>query len=152
MRKLWPRCSYFLFNTYQGLAPLFLNGTDVLLYSREGTTQGDPLAMLFYGVSLMPLIRELRNPSCNTQCWYADDSGSIGELRNVYLWLQHLVKEGPKYGYFPEPDKSYLIIKESFREEAQHLYRASVSGFLYWRSYGERDICEGKCYRVGEVY
>ena len=57
-RILWPRCSKFPFNTYRGFASLFVAGADEVLCSREGTTQGDRLAMFFYGVSLLPLIRK----------------------------------------------------------------------------------------------
>ena len=62
-RILWPRCSRFLFNIYRGFASLFVGGVDEVIYSREGTTQGDPLVMFFYGVSLFPLIRKLKNPN-----------------------------------------------------------------------------------------
>ena len=61
-RILWPRCSRFLFNTYRGFTSLFVAAADEVIYSREGTTQGDPLAMFFYGVTLLPLIRKLKNP------------------------------------------------------------------------------------------
>ena len=53
-RILWPRCSKLLFSTYRGFASLFVAGADEVTYSREGTTQGDPLAMFVYGVSLLP--------------------------------------------------------------------------------------------------
>ena len=39
------RCSRFLFNTYRGFASLFIAGADEVIYSKEGTTQADPLAM-----------------------------------------------------------------------------------------------------------
>jgi len=35
-RILWPRCSHFLFNTYQGYARLFVQGSDQVLLSKEG--------------------------------------------------------------------------------------------------------------------
>ena len=57
-RILWPRYSRFHFITYRGFASLFIPGADEVIYSRERTTQGDPLAMFFYGVSLLPLIRK----------------------------------------------------------------------------------------------
>ena len=44
-RIFWPLCSRFLFNLYSGYAPLNIAGSTELLFSSEGTTQGDPLAM-----------------------------------------------------------------------------------------------------------
>ncbi len=42
VRILWPRCSRFLFNTYRGHAALFMCDQSAPLWSRQGTTQGDP--------------------------------------------------------------------------------------------------------------
>ena len=103
-RILWPR---FLFNTYRGFASLFVAGADEVLYSREGTTQGDALAMFFYGVSLLPLIRKLRDPNNVLQSWYADDSAAIAKLEKLEIWLKNLIEEGPAFGYFPEPSRVY---------------------------------------------
>ena len=100
-RILWPRCSRFLFNNYRGYAPLIVAGMTVLLFSSEGTTQGDPLAMFFYGVSLMPLIDSLKDRDKYLQTWYADDSGALGALENLVEWLSSLTEYGPKYGYYP---------------------------------------------------
>ena len=55
-RTLWSRASTFLYNSYQESSKLVLSNTDVFIRSEEGTTQGDPLSMLFYGVALLPLI------------------------------------------------------------------------------------------------
>ena len=121
-RILWPRCSRFLFNTYRGYAPLIVAGTTELLFSSEGTTQGDPLAMLFYGVSLMPLIESLKGRDKYLQTWYADDSGALGALENLVEWLSSLTEKGPKYGYYPEPSKSYLVVHPNFVEKAHQLF------------------------------
>ena len=77
----------FLFNTYRGYAPLIVAGATDFLFSSEGTTQGDPLPMLFYGVSLMPLIESLKDRDKYLETWYADDSGALGALENLVEWL-----------------------------------------------------------------
>ena len=43
VRVLWPHCSRFVFNTYQGWATLVVRNSDVNLFSMEGITRG-PLA------------------------------------------------------------------------------------------------------------
>ena len=36
------------------------DGSDYFLHNKDGVTQRDPLAMIAYGVGVLPLIRELR--------------------------------------------------------------------------------------------
>ena len=110
------------FNTYRGYAPLIVAGTTELLFSSEGTTQGDPLAMLFYGVSLMPLIESLKDRDKYLQTWYADDSGALGALENLVEWLSTLTENGPKYGYYPEPSKNCLVVHPNLVEKAHQLF------------------------------
>ena len=52
------------------------DGSGHFLHSKEGVTQGDPLAMIAYGIGVLPLIRDLRiaHPRV-TQTWYAYDAG-----------------------------------------------------------------------------
>eukprot|EP00820_Chromera_velia_P029634 Cvel_12519.t1-p1 / transcript=Cvel_12519.t1 / gene=Cvel_12519 / organism=Chromera_velia_CCMP2878 / gene_product=hypothetical protein / transcript_product=hypothetical protein / location=Cvel_scaffold821:64142-64770(+) / protein_length=209 / sequence_SO=supercontig / SO=protein_coding / is_pseudo=false len=61
-RILWPRASTFLFNCYRGDAELFLRGTHgtTTISSREGWTQGDPMSMAGYAITILPLVRALR--------------------------------------------------------------------------------------------
>ncbi|KAI5747329.1 hypothetical protein M8J77_013571 [Diaphorina citri] len=121
VRILWPRCCRFLFNTYRGFSIIMFRNSDETLLSMEGTTQGDPLAMLFYGIGVMPLIKKLMSPDW-VQNWYADDSACIGKLSMIRKWIDLLRIEGPKYGYYPEPNKSFLVIKPQFLEEASLLF------------------------------
>ena len=53
--ECWFRCSCFLFNTYQGHAKLFVHGSDQFLLSKEGVTEGDPLSMILYAVTVLSL-------------------------------------------------------------------------------------------------
>ena len=43
------------------------------------------------------------------QVLFADDSSEAGKLETVLAWVKALVKEGPKYGYYPELSKSVLV-------------------------------------------
>ena len=121
-RILWPRCSRFLFNTHRGFASLLVAGADELIYSREGTTQGDPMAMFFYGVSLLPLIRKSMDLNNVLQSWYADDFAAIAKLKELEIWLKNLIEEGLAFSYFPEPSKSFLIVDKQYAEEAHHIF------------------------------
>ena len=125
-RVLWPRCSRFLFNVYRGFSVIVFRGVTPnavrILFSREGTTQGCPLAMLAYAIGILPLIRLLKDPSQHIQSWYADDSACSGFLRCIRNWFDRLLAEGPSYGYFAEPSKSTLVVKEENMEEARILF------------------------------
>jgi len=122
VRILWPRCARFLFNTYRGFSPLIIQGTNTILYSQEGVTQGDPLSMLLYGVATIPLIDNLNSHREVVQNWYADDASAVGDLDHVKSWFMELMRKGPAFGYFPEPRKSYLIVSTSFKERAQKTF------------------------------
>ena len=55
----------FTFNCYRHWATLVVRDTGDrsghFLHSKEGVTQGEPLAMIAYGIGVFPLIRELRD-------------------------------------------------------------------------------------------
>ena len=45
---------------------------------------------------------------------YADDFTAAGSVRSLRSWWSTLCELGPKFGYYPEPSKSWLIVKPSF--------------------------------------
>ena len=49
-----------MLNTYRQPAELYIANSDEIIYSQEGTTQGDTSAMGMYACSLMPLVSSLR--------------------------------------------------------------------------------------------
>ena len=95
-----PIIALYAINTYKNPARLFVVGGHELL-SAEGTTQGDPLSMAFYGISLVPLMPKLNEASEAVQCWLADDA---------------------KFGYFPKATKCWLIVKPDKFEEAKSAF------------------------------
>ena len=76
--------------------------------------------MVLYGIALAPLI----DPLCNTepdlvQPFFADDGALCGPSQAVG-WAMHFLQEhGPTHGYFPEPEKSYIICRDSHLAVAQ---------------------------------
>ena len=92
------------------------------LYSKEGVTQGDPLSLAFYAISVLPLIRALKDTRSWTQAWYADDASCASELHRLLRWFERLMDLGPDFGYFPEPLKSYVVVEETDLAEANALF------------------------------
>ena len=125
-RVLWPRCSRFLFNSYRGHAVILLKGSSsgklLCIHSQEGTTQGCPLAMFMYAIGVLPLISRLKNPERHKQNWYADDSACAAPLAHIREWLVQLLEIGPSYGYFAEPSKSIVVVKEQHLQDARAIF------------------------------
>ena len=80
---VWHECpsgAQFTFNFYRHWDTLVVwdmgDGSGHFLHSKEGVTQGGPLAMIAYCIGVLPLIRELLGAHPRvTQPWYADDAG-----------------------------------------------------------------------------
>ncbi len=87
IRRTCPTIARILINSYRNSTELLMNRDS--LWSQEGTTQGDPLAMAMYGLASVPLIRKL----CK-QVWYADDSAAIGPLNKVKDWWKIRTRPG----------------------------------------------------------
>eukprot|EP00978_Attheya_sp_CCMP212_P041254 scaffold234298_cov35-Attheya_sp.AAC.1 len=81
--------------------------------SQEGVTQGDPMAMVAYGLMLLPLIKLLKKEHpYASQPWYADDTGAGGSFTAIRKQCESLQKLGPARGYYPEPSKSIPVVRE----------------------------------------
>lgn len=87
-----------------------MDGTS--LFSQEGTTQGDPLAMPMYALALLPLIKQVNPDLAVTQVWFADDATAAGSISKLRAWWNALVTFGPDFGYHVNPSKTHLITKE----------------------------------------
>ena len=58
VRHEWPSGVQFMFNCYRHWSTLVVqekgDRSGHLLHSKKGVTQGDPLAMIAYGISILP--------------------------------------------------------------------------------------------------
>lgn len=99
------------------------------MLSREGTTQGDPLAMAWYSLSTTVLINSLRAKFSKVkQVWLADDASAAGKIEKLKKWYDELIKEGEKFGYHVNRSKSWLIVKDDVTEqEAKKEFGDSVN-------------------------
>jgi hypothetical protein len=152
VRHGWAAGAQFAFNCYWHSATLILRRPGrpdcYTLQSREGVTQGDPLAMVIYGLALTPLSLDLS--TCHPrvlQPWYADDAAMEGRASNVAAAMASLIQAGSARGYFPSPEKSIMLVRpadqaaaKSHLEDFQFTYQAGVrylGSFLGTKS--ERD-------------
>ena len=120
IRTICPSLATVLINTYREDVPLYIDGQT--LFSQEGTTQGDPLAMAMYALAVTPLINKLQDPNVK-QVWFADDASASARLHSLRNWWDALLKHGTAYGYFPNAEKSWIIVKEGNLEEAKEIFQ-----------------------------
>lgn len=133
-RILCPEVATYLINTYRVPSSLLIRGeknTGEVIWSYEGTVQGDNLGMHFYCLATVPIIQTLHHhleppvPPNQTvapksdlkQCWLADDASAVGTFRSIRKWFDKLMEIGYQYGYFVNQSKTWLIVKkvEDFR-------------------------------------
>ena len=94
----WPSRAQFSFNCYRHWATLVIRAGDGMvhfLHRKKGATQGDRLAMITYGLGILPLIRDLRtvHPAV-TKSWYDDDTGAGGTFNGICRSLDDLIVRG----------------------------------------------------------
>ena len=93
VQLLCPSIATVLINTYRDNAQLFVD--DETLFSREGTTQGDPLSMPFYALATIPLIKSCKIEELLGEVWFADDATGCGSLHALRQWWDSVTTYGP---------------------------------------------------------
>ena len=86
IQYICPPFSKILINTYRNPARLIISGGEELR-SQEGTTQGDNLAMSFYGLATSVLLHKLK---------LADDVMGAGLIRDLREWWDNVIVEGKR--------------------------------------------------------
>ena len=120
-----PALAIVLDNCYRMPSRLIVPGGGELL-SKEGTTQGDPLGMAMFALSLVPLMLKL-NEICESlaQVWFADDASGAGSFKGLRQWWDALSTLGPSFGYHPKASKACLVIHPDDEEAAQAVFGAA---------------------------
>ena len=121
--NLCPTIGTILVNTYRSDPCLFIDGETIM--SKEGTTQGDPLAMAMYAIATIPLIKQLKVSTEVEQVWYADDLAAGGKVEKLRKWWDKILEMGPDYGYYANSSKTWLLVKEDTYEEAMQVFVAT---------------------------
>ena len=49
--------------------------------------------------------------------------GGGAKLRKIREWWDRVVENGPKYGYFPKAEKSWLVVKAEVEQEAIEIFK-----------------------------
>ena len=125
IQVLCPIFSTYVTNCYRVPARLFVIG-GVELKSNEGTTQGDPIGMAVYAIGITPLLDIMLSTIAeihDQMAAFADDVTSVGKLLSLKKWWVEITSIGPHFGYFPQPTKSWLIVKEEYLDVAKDLFR-----------------------------
>ena len=112
------------------------DGSGHFLHSKEEVTQGDPLAMIVYGIGVLPLIRELWGDHPHvTQLCYSDDAGAGGKFIHILVYLWYLQVQGLPRGYYLVPTKIILVVAPRNLARSEELFRGMgikvVTGHQY---------------------
>ena len=125
VRHRWSKGSRFAFNCYRHACILIVHqdGDECLeILSEEGVTQGDPLAMILYGIDLIPLAEYIQAAVLSVlQIWYADSSAFAGKASGIKRCMEILIRMGPTHGYHLEPAKSISIGKPEHEARAKDI-------------------------------
>ena len=125
MRYVCPALETMLTNCYQSPIRLFVSGGGEVLL-KEGTTQGDPLGMAMFSLSMVPLITKLmEDVDATFQVWFADDATGVGTLVNFKQWWSSISTTGPLFGYHLNAAKTYLVVCDEQEEAAKEHFEGT---------------------------
>ena len=76
--------------------------------------------MALFALAMVPLIDKMSGEV--QQIWYADDTSAGDKMDGLRAWWDKITELGPEYGYFPNPAKTWLVVKEEHLEAAQNKF------------------------------
>ena len=122
---LCPTLFVFTVNCYKVPARLFVTG-GAEIESKEGSTQGDPIAGSIYGIGITPLLDIIATDDKSVRhVAFADDITGAGKLAALKQWWNLIIDYGKYLGYTANPGKSWLIVKPQYHMQAEIIFRGS---------------------------
>ena len=86
---------------------------DSFIHNREVMMQGDPLAMVTYGIGILPLIKNLKTGFPGIiHPWCAADADALGMFSRAEEYFHSLARYVPGQVYYPKPSKIVLIVHQ----------------------------------------
>ena len=97
-----------------------------ILYSENGASQGNPVAMAMYVLGLSVLQSEIKQEKKKlNSVAYADDYVGARSLHGLSKWWDNLTKRGQSYGSYSNAVKSLLIVKPDRENLARKLFNGT---------------------------
>ena len=84
-----------------------------------------PLGMAIYALGVTPMLNILLlgiGDKHNRMVAFADYITAAGTLNALKQWWDQLLEIGPSYGYVPQPEKSWLIVKTERIDKAHEVF------------------------------
>ena len=84
--------------------------------------------MAIHGIGVIPLINMLSDILSNEYCVnvnviaYVDDFSAAGNLQDLRGWWSFLTETGPKFGYYSEPTKTWLVVNPCASEKVESVF------------------------------
>ena len=139
-----PEISTFLNNVYKSPTPFYIK--QLVIKSREGTTQGDVAAMQMYSIATKPKV--YKDQPNTRKSFYADNRATAETFETIHEWWTSLLAQGPKDGFFPNACKTILLVKLEHYERALQFFAGSgvnvnTDATKYLGRYvGPRETCD----------
>ena len=115
-------------NCYLVPGRLFVNG-GLGLTSCEGSMSDHPLGIAIYAIGITPILDMMLVAMQNDRSKMVEFKNYVTASRNLEArrrWWDILMQISQNYGYYPQPTKSWLIIKEKKVKEAVRVFEATI--------------------------
>ena len=111
-----PAISMYVKNCYSLHSQLFIKGANKIRFC-EGATQGDPIPIVAYTIAIILMILKIvditsKIDDSTETAAYVDDVTAARKFIQLKNYCKTLCMLGPRFGYYPEESKSWLIVRK----------------------------------------